>query len=94
VRTCLATQRALDGFHHARSRSFSALAKSIYFSRPLDKSSGARLQDRKKRLLKLIARTRADGALALTAAMISPVDPATGTASDRSPNSNSSSLIA
>src|SRR5580704_4158290 len=39
----------------------------------------------KKRLLKLIARTRADDALALTAAMISPVDPATGTASDRSP---------
>jgi hypothetical protein len=37
----------------------------------------------KKRLLKSIARTRADDALTLTAAMISPVDPATGTASDR-----------
>jgi multidrug efflux pump subunit AcrB len=33
---------------HARSRSFSALAKSIYFSRCLGKHSGARLQDRKK----------------------------------------------
>src|SRR5580704_14125736 len=48
----------------------------------------------KKRLLKSIARTRADDALTLTAAMISPVDRPTGTASDRSPTSNSSSLIA
>jgi hypothetical protein len=35
-----------------------------------------------------------DDALTLTAAMISPVDQATGTANDRSPTSNSSSLIA
>jgi hypothetical protein len=52
------------------------------------------LQDWKKGLLKSIARTRADDALTLTAAMISPVDPATGTASERSPTSSSSSLIA
>jgi hypothetical protein len=50
---CLATQRALDGIHHDRSRSFSALAKSIYFSRRLDKYSGARLQDRKKTLAQI-----------------------------------------
>jgi hypothetical protein len=41
-----------------------------------------------------VARTRAENALTLTAAMISPVDRATGTASDRSPTSNSSSMIA
>jgi len=41
-----------------------------------------------------VARTRAENALTLTAAMISPVDRATGTASDRRPTSNSSSMIA
>ena len=41
-----------------------------------------------------VARTRAENALTLTAAMISPVDRATGTAGDRSPTSNSSSMIA
>jgi hypothetical protein len=48
----------------------------------------------RNRLLKSAARTRADDALTLTAATISPADPATGTASERIPSFSASSLIA